>query len=266
MRQLEVAIDVALKAGAFVKEMKGSASIELKAVNNLVTEADTASEKMIWELLSKEFPESKFYGEENESRGDLDSESLWIVDPLDGTNNYAQGIPVYCVSIAYAQKGEVVCGCVYDPERDELFSAQLGGGAFLNGEKISVSKRKSFEEAMVSVGFYYDRGEMMEKALCSVQRLFRKNIRGLRRIGSAAVDLCWTACGRFDAYFEYQLSPWDFAAGTLLLREAGGVFHDRDGQPFDLRSTGIIASNGLFHDQLLELVGWSGVDNVFLKP
>ncbi|MFP4240974.1 MAG: inositol monophosphatase family protein [Chitinispirillaceae bacterium] len=263
MRQLEVAMNVAREAGAFVKGMKGNAGIDLKAVNNLVTEADTASEKMIWELLSKEFPDSKFYGEENENRGDLDSESLWIVDPLDGTNNFAQGIPIYCVSIAYAQKGRVVCGCVYDPERDELFSAEQGKGAFLNGERISVSKRRSFEESMISVGFYYDRGEMMEKALCSVQRLFRKNIRGLRRIGSAAVDLCWLSCGRFDAYFEYMLSPWDFAAATLLLKEAGGEYHDRDGQLFNLRSTGIIASNGLFHDQFLEEVRWSGVENRF---
>ncbi len=263
MRELNVAMEIARSAGAYVKRVKGSVLVSEKSSYNLVTEADTGSEKMIWEALSKEFPNSTMYGEENESRGDLESESLWIVDPLDGTNNYAQGIPTYCISIAYASKGLVVCGCVYDPERDELFSAERGKGAFLNGKQIAVSKRASLQESIISVGFYYDRGEMMEKTLCSVQRLFRQNIRGIRRTGSAAVDLCWLSCGRFDAYFEYMLSPWDFAAGMLLLKEAGGKCNDREGATFDLRSTGIIASNGLIHDQLASLVTYSAVENRF---
>jgi len=265
MEQLGYAIDIAKRAGAFVKGMKGHVAMSEKKINDLVTEADIASQKMIKEALLRQFPESQFFGEEDENRPPLDSEGLWIVDPLDGTNNYAQGLPVYCVSIAYASNGEVLCGCIYDPERDELFSAQKGGGAYLNGNRITVSNRSTLQQSIAAVGFYYDRGELMERTLCSIQALFKNNVRGIRRMGSAAIDLSWLACGRFDAYFEYTLSPWDFAAGMLLVREAGGVLNDRDGGPFNLTSTGVIASNGRFQEELVSMIGYSKVKNCFLQ-
>ncbi|KMQ50473.1 Inositol-1-monophosphatase [Chitinispirillum alkaliphilum] len=237
--------------------MKGRAEVTQKALNNLVTEADIKSEQQIVSLLHKDYPESLFYGEEDESRGALKAPSLWLIDPLDGTNNFAHGIPIYCVSIAYAEMGEVKCGAVYDPERDELFWAQKGAGAFLNGSAIHVTDCDSLQEAIVTTGFYYDRGELMEKTLDSVRRLFRNNIRGIRRTGSAAIDLCWLSCGRFDGYFEYMLSPWDFAAASLILQEAGGRAHDRNGGDFTLDSTGIVASNEKIHNHLLEHVRYS---------
>ncbi|MDR0307253.1 MAG: inositol monophosphatase [Chitinispirillales bacterium] len=265
MKQLEAAVEIAKNAGAFVKGMKGHVRVSDKGINDLVTEADTKAQRMIEDALIEQFPDSRFFGEEDEKRDALDSESLWIIDPLDGTNNFTHTIPVYCVSIAYASKGTVLCGCVYDPERDELFSAQRGGGAYLNGKKISVTNSASLQQAMVSVGFYYDRGELMEKTLCSVQALFKKNIRGIRRMGSAAIDLSWVACGRFDAYFEYFLSPWDYAAGMLLVQEAGGRISDRDGNPFVLGSTGAVASNGRFHEEFVSMVKYSSVRNRFIE-
>jgi myo-inositol-1(or 4)-monophosphatase len=263
VEQLESAIDIAKRAGAFIMEMKGHARVSEKALNDLVTEADTGAQKMIEEALLKQFPQSRFFGEEDEKRAALDSENLWIIDPLDGTSNFAHGIPHYCVSIAYASKGVVLCGCVYDAERGELFSAVKGEGAWLNGKKINVTDCTSLQQAIVSVGFYYDRGELMEKTLCSIQALFKKNIRGVRRLGSAAIDLSWLACGRFDAYFEYFLSPWDYAAGMLILQEAGGSISDRDGNSFALGSTGAIASNGRFHEELVSTVRYRGMRNRF---
>jgi myo-inositol-1(or 4)-monophosphatase len=187
------------------------------------------------------------------------SERLWIIDPLDGTNNFAHSIPHYSISVAYAEKGEVKVAVIYDPNRDELFTAESGRGAFCNGEKILVSQSKSLKESVIATGFYYERGEMMQNTLFSIFRLFGENIQGIRRMGSAALDLSWVACGRYDGYFEYKLSPWDFAAGMLLVKEAGGVFSDRDGMDQGLRSQGVICSNRCLYEDILRLVKWSSV-------
>ncbi len=256
--QLETAKGAALKAGEYIRGMKGKAGIAEKALNNLVTEADVKSEELISTILKENFPLSVLYGEESETRGALEADELWVIDPLDGTNNFAHGIPVYCVSIAYAQKGDVKCGVIYDPERDELFTAIKGGGAFLNGSPIAVSNRSTLEEAIVTTGFYYERGEIMDKTLESVRSLFKNNVRGIRRTGSAAIDMCWLACGRFDGYFEYMLSPWDFAAGALIVKEAGGVVNDRVGEASFLDSTGMVASNGKIHEVFLDRVRYKG--------
>ncbi|MDG5816918.1 inositol monophosphatase family protein [Chitinispirillales bacterium ANBcel5] len=256
LRELQSAKEAAKQAGSLIKSMKGSAGVSEKAMNNLVTEADLSSEKLIGEMLLDRFPDSILYGEEDEKRGAIDSDSLWLIDPLDGTNNYAHGIPVYCVSIAYAQKGDVKCAVVYDPEREELFSAVKGGGAFLNDKRIGVSKRSTLQESIITAGFYYERGELMERTLEAIGKLFRLDVRGFRRTGSAAIDLCWVSCGRFDGYFEYMLSPWDFAAGSLIVSEAGGIIQDRNANPFSLLQTGAIASNGFIHEQLIKTVAF----------
>lgn len=219
---------------------------------NLVTNGDIETEQYIRDILSARFPSHLILGEEGRHDVDIHAPSLWIVDPIDGTNNYAHGVPHYCTSIAYAEEGELVAAAVFDPERRELFSAYAGGGAFLNGEVISVSPVTSFTEALVSTGFYYNRGEVMERTLDAIKGLFGLGVHGIRRTGSAALDLCWTACGRFDAYFEYDLGLWDFAAGALILKEAGGVVSESGGAPHGITSTSIAASGSGIHNQLLE--------------
>ncbi len=252
LKQIEMA---AIEAGKKIQAVSGEARINYKGTSsNLVTEADLMAESYLAEHLKKLVPDSKVLGEEGSSGEDLNSSKLWIIDPLDGTNNFAHTIPHFAVSVAYAEEGRVLSGVVYDPSRNECFSAALNHGATLNGEPISVSKNGKIFDAIIATGFYYDRGILMERTLLSIHRLFKANIRGIRRFGSAAMDICWVACGRFEGYFEYQLSPWDFAAGQLILREAGGVFADVDGVEREIHSKGTICSNGLIQNLFVELV------------
>lgn len=246
---------VVIETGKKIQEALGEARIKYKGTSaNLVTEADLMAESYLTEQLKKIVPDSKVLGEEGSSGEDLHSRKLWIIDPLDGTNNFAHTIPHFAVSVAYAEEGRILSGVVYDPSRNECFSAVLNKGASLNGEPVVVSKKDKIYESIIATGFYYDRGILMERTLLSIHRLFKANIRGIRRFGSAALDICWVACGRFDGYFEYQLSPWDFAAGQLILKEAGGVFADIDGVERELHSKGTICSNGLIHNAFVELV------------
>lgn len=230
--------------------------IQLKDINNVVTAADLAAQKIIVDTIRSEFPGHQFLCEEEGLTADIDSDTLWVIDPLDGTNNFANGIPHFSVSIAYAEKGEVQMGVVYDPSRNELFHAVKGEGAFLNGKRIQASLKKDLESAMVCTGFYYDRGSLMEKTLDTIRVLFHQNIRGLRRTGSAAIDLAWCACSRFDAFFEYQLNPWDFAAGILLVREAGGTVCENSGREANLASPGLITAGSFLIESFLSLVKW----------
>lgn len=229
-----------------------------KSRNNLVTETDLTCESEIASMIRSRYPSHAILAEERLDGTDALSERLWIIDPLDGTNNYAHGIPHFCVSIAYAERGEVIAGVVLDPMRNELFTATRGSGAFLNRERISVSGTKRVSASIITTGFYYDRGAMMEKTLDAIHSLFTADIRGIRRLGSAALDLCWVACGRFDGYFEYRLSPWDFAAGMLLVREAGGKCSDREGRGLGLTSKSVVVSNGMIHEEFLGIVKWKG--------
>ncbi|MBW6463548.1 MAG: inositol monophosphatase [Firmicutes bacterium] len=256
-RESEIAQKAARHAGKIILEKLGSEPASEKGVNNLVTEADYAAQETIITIIRDQFPEHSIIAEENDISANIDSTNLWIIDPLDGTNNFAHTIPHFSISIAHAQSGRVVTGVVYDPVRDEMFSAIEGKGANLNGAQISVSKARSLQEAIIATGFYYDRGVMMRKTLKSIEKLFEVNIHGIRRFGSAALDLCWVACGRFDAYFEYNLSTWDFAAGMLVLEEAGGQCTDHKGGRLDLNSKGIAVSNGRFHDHFLNIVSWN---------
>ncbi len=255
---IKVAETAARQAGDIIINKKGRSSYSEKGDNNLVTEADYAAQEKIIKVISDQYPGHNFIAEENDLSANINEPDLWIIDPLDGTNNYAHQIPHFSVSIAYARFGQVKAGIVFNPERGELFSAAEGRGAFLNGQRIVVSRAISLQEAIVATGFYYDRGAMMRKTLSSIEKLFEQNIHGIRRFGSAALDLCWVACGRFDAYFEYKLSVWDFAAGWLIVNEAGGCCTDQQGNPLTLSSSGIVASNGIFHHDFLDIVSWNG--------
>lgn len=259
-KPIDLAIKAAKEAAALIASKLGKSPVFEKGSSfNLVTQADTEAEALIWDILKEGLPESLLLAEEAHSSQNMFAPKLWIVDPMDGTNNFAHCIPHFSVSIAYAESGLVKAAVVYDVSRGELFSAEIGRGAYLNGEKISVSTRAKLSEAMVAMGFYYDRGEILEKTLQAIHDLFKSNIQGIRRFGSAALDLCWVACGRYDAYFEYMLSPWDYAAGMLILQEAGGVITDREGNEFKLDSRSVICSNGLFHGDLLGIIRWSGL-------
>lgn len=253
--ELMVARKAAKRAGAVIKSLMGKVQVAQKGVSyNLVTEADLAAEKEVIETIRERFPEDAVLCEESAASTSLAAERLWIIDPLDGTTNFAHGIPHFAVSIAFAQKGEVQCGVVYDPMRAELFSARRGVGAWCNGKPITVSMAPDLRRSVICTGFYYERGELMTKTLESVRKLLVEGIQGIRRTGSASLDCCYVACGRFDGFFEYRLSPWDFAAGMLIVMEAGGVCEDSDGEAHGLFSAGIICSNRLIQSELRSAV------------
>lgn len=223
------------------------------ATYNLVTDADIQSEKAIAALISAAFPEHAILGEE-ENAGDVHAEHVWIVDPLDGTNNFAHRIPHFAVSIGYFHQGKPKCGVVLNPVRGDWYWALAGQGAFHNGRRLKVGQASSLDQAMVGCGFYYDRGAMMEATLNCIQELFKANIHGIRRFGTAALDFCQVADGQFGAFFEYQLNPWDFAAGLLIVEEAGGKVTDGLGQPIELRPTSALVSNDVLHESCLAIV------------
>ncbi|MEW6439526.1 MAG: inositol monophosphatase family protein [bacterium] len=256
---LRLARLAAREAGRIVLGKHAELSVMHKgnASHNLVTTADLEAEEAILERVRRRFPGHAFLTEEQHPEFTREAPDLWIVDPLDGTNNYAHRFPHFCVSIAYARHGEVLAGAVFDPVRKEMFTALHGGGAFLNGKKIETSSCADLAHALVTTGFYYDRGEVMERTLGGIRALFHAGVQGIRRTGSAALDLCWLACGRMDAYFEYELSVWDYAAGMLIVREAGGTCADRAGRPLDLHARSVIASNGRLQDELLAVVRWA---------
>ena len=262
--RVAVARQAAREAGSILMEMRGSASVQQKQSFNLVTEADLAAEQRIVDIITENCPNDTVFREEGESTGTLDASRVWIIDPLDGTNSYAHGIPHYSVSIAFASEGVVHLGVVFDPQRDEMFWAMrpaegAPGTAFLNQTPIRVSDHSPLTDCIVSTGFYYDRGDMMRNTLRAIEELFLLPIRGIRRFGSAAIDICWVAAGRFDAHFEYQLSPWDYAAGWLILEMAGGAMFDRNGAPMQLGSESVIATNGKVSDELNQLIAYDRI-------
>lgn len=220
---------------------------------NLVSDADVESERAIAACIQEAFPNHKILGEEEYS-GDVDADHLWIIDPLDGTNNFAHRIPHFAVSIGYYDKGQANCGVVVNPVRGDWYWASRGGGAFHNGRRMQVKSAERLDEVMVGCGFYYDRGAMMEATLAAVHDFFKQNIHGIRRFGTAALDFCQVADGLFGAFFEYQLQPWDFAAGRLIVEEAGGKVTDGLGEDLKLRQTSILVSNAKLHSTCLEIV------------
>ncbi len=256
--RLEVATQAAREAGAIALRFYRRMTVTHKSglSYNLVTTTDLKAEKAILKRIRHAYPDAPFLSEELHPESGAESAELWIVDPLDGTNNYVHRFPHFCVSIAYAREGKVLLGVVYDPVRDEMFCAVRGKGATLNGKKIRTSATRHLRDSLVVTGFHYNRGAVMDRTLKGMRDLLRAGIQGIRRTGSAALDLCWLACGRTDAYFEYELSPWDYAAGMLIVQEAGGVCTDRTGQSLGLESTGVIASNGPLHRVFLAMVKW----------
>ncbi len=228
-------------------------SKEADATYNLVSDADIESEQAIGLEIATRFPDHAILGEE-EHRGDITAEHLWIVDPLDGTNNFAHRIPHFAVSIAYYSAGRAQCGVVVNPVRGDWYWATAGGGAFHNGRPMRVNTATSLDKTMVGCGFFYDRGAMMESTLAAIHAFFKQDIHGIRRFGTAALDLCQVADGLYGTYFEYQLMPWDFAAGALIVQEAGGTVTTALGGPLGLEKSCLLASNTLLHSAALEIV------------
>lgn len=250
---LNFAIRAAKDAGRLLRDRVGTRiDIDHKGSIDLVTDVDLASEKLIREAISTYYPRHEILGEEG-GLSESDSEYRWVVDPLDGTTNYAHGYPTFCVSIALECKGEVVVGVVYDPMRDELFSAERGGGAALNNRPIHVSKTAELMQGLLSTGFPYD---IKSSKLTNLDHWanFAMNAQALRRDGAAALDLCYVACGRFDGFWELNLAPWDTAAGALIVTEAGGRVTNFTDGPFSNYKPEIVASNGLIHDRMLEVL------------
>jgi len=239
-------------AGTLVRQsITRQKTITKKGEIDLVTEIDCAAEKRIIKIISKAFPDHSFLCEESAATGH--SKHRWIIDPIDGTTNFAHSLPICSVSIAYEENGIVQMGGVYDPVREELFYAEKGRGAFLNGKKIKVSKTKKLNDALLATGFPYDRRKDPDKYL-RIFREFLMQAQEIRRLGSAALDLCYVACGRFDGYWEAKLSPWDKAAGMLILKEAGGKLSDYAGKPLTLTEPTIVASNGLLHGSIIAVL------------
>lgn len=245
----ETAAEIAREAGSIVSEFaRRGIGFELKGEHDLVTEADRASETLIVERLKAAFPSHAIVAEEGGGQAG-DSEYRWYVDPLDGTTNFAHGFPVYNISMGLEHRGQLVAGVIYDPTRDELFSAEFGGGAFLNGRKIHVSSASRLDDALLATGF----PSRKRHQNINVHFFYQLSImtHGLRRAGAAAIDLAYVACGRLDGFWEFTLNPWDMAAGVLLVQEAGGTCSGMHGEPLDLRGPNILADNSLLHRPIL---------------
>jgi len=246
---LTVAERTARAAGLMLREAQPHPHrVEYKGAIDLVTEMDKKSEAFIVRELIAAFGDHAIVAEEGSNHA-TDSAFRWYIDPLDGTTNYTHGLPIFCVSLGLERAGELICGAVFDPCQDEMFTAVAGGGAFLNGQPIHVSGETELSRSLLVTGFPYDIRETAADNLDNFAA-FAKRARAVRRLGSAALDLCWTACGRFDGFWELKLSPWDLAAGVLLVREARGLVTDFDGSPFDLHNGRVLASNGRIHQEM----------------
>lgn len=251
-QQTIVAVD---DAAIFIQKEIGKISqtdIEVKALNSLVTYVDKTAEEFLVAQLKKILPEATFLTEEN-TIPTAKGEWQWIIDPLDGTTNFIHQVPVFGISVALLHNNEIVLGVVKEVNRNELFYASKGNGAYLNGNKISVSSAHKLSESLIATGFPYYDFDYLQAYLQTLSFLMT-NTRGIRRLGSAAIDLCYTACGRFDAFFEYALSPWDVAGGAIILQEAGGIVSDFNGGNNWLHGKQIIAANPRVYKDLLPLL------------
>ena len=250
----EVLLNATMEAGKIIHHyFNGVFKIDHKeGINNLVTEVDKLAEDKIITIIRESFPDHSIISEEV---GDLPkpSDYKWVIDPIDGTVNFAHGIPLCCVSIGLLHHNEVILGAVYNPMMNELFFAERGKGATLNGEPIKVSKKMDFKKACLVTGFPYNWPKNKEHPIKVFERLILEGL-PIRRLGSAAIDLCWVACGRFDGFWEYNLSAWDVAAGYLIVSEAGGRVTDFDGVPYDVFERQTLATNGLIHEQMLLVI------------
>ncbi|MGE0087175.1 MAG: inositol monophosphatase family protein [Desulfococcaceae bacterium] len=248
-----IGIAAAYKGGSVLRHFLGNISrIDKKGEIDLVTEADTGSEKVIIETIRQRFPDHSFLAEESGlSMGNPDCR--WIIDPLDGTSNFAHGLPQFAVSIAFAFKGEIAAGVVLNPVSGELFSAVKDCGAQLNARPIHVSDTESVSESLLVTGFPYNFKEISDPLMARFAKCLHA-AQGIRRLGSAALDLCFVACGRFDGFWEQNLKPWDTSAGMLIAKEAGAEVTDFSSHPFTLDHMEILASNGRIHREMLSLL------------
>jgi myo-inositol-1(or 4)-monophosphatase len=251
---LDRIIEIAREAGKFLKENEGKISeiSEKGSFTNLVTNVDKGSETLIKNFILEHFPNHGILAEESGALSPT-SEYRWIIDPLDGTTNYTHAYPVYCVSIGVEYKGEVVAGVVYDPNFDELFSAESGSGSFLNGRKLSVTSTDTLERSLLATGFPYD---IKNNPFNCIQHFneFLTTAQAIRRLGSAALDICYVAAGRMDGFWEVNLHPWDTAAAVLITTEAGGKVTDFTGGKYSIYQKNILLSNGLIHEQMIDVL------------
>lgn len=253
---LATAVEIAVRAGDIqVERLGGEVRIEKKGTIDLVTEVDLEVEAMFREVIAERFPTHDVLAEElqQEAPAGAASRYCWVFDPIDGTVNYAHRLPIFCASLALECDGRPIVGAVYDPTRRELFTAESGGGARLNGTPLKVSQTTHVADALLCTGFPYD----VHRTAGEVVGLFRDFVaqaRAVRRLGSAALDLCYVAAGRLDGFWEQRLHPWDVAAGSLIVEEAGGRITDLTGQLFHTRHSDVVASNGRIHDEMVAII------------
>jgi len=258
----EVTEELIRQAGALImSRFKGALHVEQKGRGNVVTEVDLLVERLIMDRLAREFPGWGILSEESPKQ-DSDSGYLWLADPIDGTKNFSQGLPIFAVNLALAYQDEVILGLTYDPTREELFLAEKGVGAWLNGEPMHVSDKERVQECLLDFDMGYDneRARLVLEFLTSLW----PDVQSLRNIGSAALGIAYVAAGRLDLYIHHLLSPWDYAPGILLVQEAGGVVTERDGSPVSLHTEGLVAANAAVHRDLLRLAAdhpwrWAGL-------
>ncbi|MBU0675580.1 MAG: inositol monophosphatase [Proteobacteria bacterium] len=259
-KALVAATEAALAAGAEIRRLFGHPhQIRMKGEIDLVTEADLASEKIIIEILARRFAGPVILAEESfdEGGGKPLGDSLWIIDPLDGTTNFAHGFPHFCVSIAWFFEGRSRVGVIYDPVADELFCAALDAGSWLNGSRIQVTNARALVQSLVATGFPYEIRRFGDTVLAQLGRVLPE-VRDIRRAGAAALDLAYVACGRLDGFWEMNLKPWDTAAGQILLIEAGGQLSSFGGGIWDPFLPEVVATNGLIHNDLVALLAGPG--------
>lgn len=253
----KTALDAAQAAGLLLKKnIYKPHAIEFKGVIDIVTEMDKKAEGLIMKIIKDKFPDHGILTEESQEQK-TGSEYRWIIDPLDGTTNYSHGYPVFCVSVALERDGEIIMGVVYDPMLDELFTAEKGRGAYLHKKKIRVSRIAGLSRSLLATGFPYDVRTSQENNMNHFAN-FAVRAQAIRRAGSAALDMCYVACGRFDGFWELKLKPWDTAAAALIIQEAGGTATDFKGSPFSLYSGETLASNGLIHEEMIKVLQGKG--------
>ena len=227
--------------------------IDKKGTIDLVTEVDLAVERMFRALVAERFPDHQVLAEEMGGAADVPPGPCWVFDPIDGTTNFAHGLPIFCASLALEIGGVADVAAVYDPNRKELFTAERGGGAFLNGTPLRVSSATRLVDAMLVTGFPYDVHTRVDE-IVGLFAAFVGQVRAVRRLGSAAIDLCYVAAGRMDGFWERDLKPWDIAGGALIVTEAGGRITNMEGQPFTSRGGHVLATNGHLHDVMLDVM------------
>ncbi len=251
---LTTAVEAVVRAGdTMMARAGGAVRVDKKGTIDLVTEVDIAIEQEFRARMAQRFPDHAILGEEMGGSAAIPDGPCWVFDPIDGTTNFAHGVPIFCSSLAFEIDGVAQVAAVYDPNRRELFTAERGGGAFLNGAPMRVSSAESLIDSLLVTGFPYDVHARLDETL-QLFKAFVGRARGVRRLGSAAIDLCYVAAGRLDGFWERGLSPWDIAGGALLVEEAGGRVSTLSGGTFGSRGREVLASNGLIHEAMLDAI------------